>query len=388
MDLNSPISAALDFTPIGIFVLRADFKVCFWNACLEEWTGIQRGEIVDHAITDRFPHFAEPLYRQRLDGVFAGGPPVVFSSQLHRYVIPARSRDGTLRIQHTTVTALPSSDDDTSYALFAIQDMTDLSRQAQAYRRVRDQAVAEARERQRVEEAVRSHVAELEARNNDLDAFAHTVAHDLKSPLNRVLGYADLLTDFGPELTPTESRRYLHEISRAVGTMNNIIRELLLLAQVHKADVEREPLPMASLIDEARTRLNDVIDTSQAQIILPETWPLAIGYGPWIVEVWINYLSNALKYGGQPPRIELGADQPVRGQIRFWVRDNGLGLSAVDQARLFTPFTRLDQTRAQGHGLGLSIVRRIVEKLGGEVGVSSQPSRGSTFSFTLPAYCA
>jgi len=123
-------------------------------------------------------------------------------------------------------------------------------------------------------------------------------------------------------------------------------------------------------------------------------WPAALGYGPWIEEVWVNYLSNAIKYGGQPPRMELGADPlpnppPQAGEgkgggmVRFWVRDNGSGITPEDQSRLFAPFTRLDQIRAGGHGLGLSIVRRIVEKLGGQVGVESQVGSGSTFSFTL-----
>jgi signal transduction histidine kinase len=78
-----------------------------------------------------------------------------------------------------------------------------------------------------------------------------------------------------------------------------------------------------------------------------------MGYGPWVEEVWINYLSNAIKYGGQPPRVELGATAEADGVIRFWVRDNGLGLAPGDQVKLFTPFTRLDEVRAKGHGLGL-----------------------------------
>ena len=95
-------------------------------------------------------------------------------------------------------------------------------------------------------------------------------------------------------------------------------------------------------------------------------------------------MSNALKYGGQPPRVELGATEQEDGTVRFWVRDNGHGLTPEEQARLFTPFTRLDQVSAKGHGLGLSIVRRIVEKMGGQVGVESQVGQGSTFVFTLP----
>ena len=116
-----------------------------------------------------------------------------------------------------------------------------------------------------------------------------------------------------------------------------------------------------------------------------DSWPRALGHAAWVEEVWANYLSNAIKYGGQPPRVMLGAEPQQDGMVRYWVRDNGPGLAPEDQARLFTPFTRLDQVRVKGHGLGLSIVRRIVEKLGGQVGVESQLGQGSTFFFILPA---
>jgi signal transduction histidine kinase len=127
-----------------------------------------------------------------------------------------------------------------------------------------------------------------------------------------------------------------------------------------------------------------LIDEHQAEIILPESWPQAVGYSPWIEEVWANYLSNGIKYGGEPPRLELGATKQADGFVRFWVHDQGPGISVEDQTRLFTPFTQLEQVRATGHGLGLSIVRRIVEKLGGEVGMESEVGKGSTFHFTLP----
>jgi signal transduction histidine kinase len=110
-----------------------------------------------------------------------------------------------------------------------------------------------------------------------------------------------------------------------------------------------------------------------------------LGHGPWIEEVWVNYLSNAVLFGGEPPHVELGWTEEADGFVRFWVRDNGSGLTSTEQARLFTSFERLDRVRAKGHGLGLSIVRRIVERLGGAVGVKSQVGAGSTFSFTLPS---
>jgi signal transduction histidine kinase len=165
--------------------------------------------------------------------------------------------------------------------------------------------------------------------------------------------------------------------------MNNIIDELLLMAGLRKAEVELDHLDMASVVDEALGRLAYTIEERQAQIALPESWPLALGCGPWVEEVWGNYLSNALKYGGRPPRVELGGEEQADGMVRFWVRDNGPGLTPEEQERLFKSFERLDRMRAKGHGLGLSIVWRIVEKLGGEVGVESEVGRGSVFWFTL-----
>jgi signal transduction histidine kinase len=152
---------------------------------------------------------------------------------------------------------------------------------------------------------------------------------------------------------------------------------------------------MANIVANALERLDHMVGIHQADIIVPDAWPTALGYGPWIEEVWANYISNAIKYGGKPPRVELGADPPSvpplggeeqGGMVRFWVRDNGSGISWEAQSRLFTPFTRLDQVRVEGHGLGLSIVRRIVKKLGGYVGVESPgvPGEGSVFYFSLP----
>jgi signal transduction histidine kinase len=167
--------------------------------------------------------------------------------------------------------------------------------------------------------------------------------------------------------------------------MGNIIKELLLLAQVRKTEVRQEPLKMGEIVSESQQRLIHMIEEYNTEIVVPTDWPTAIGYGPWIEEVWVNYLSNAIKYGGQPPRLELGAHVQVDGMIRFWVRDNGAGLTPKEQAKLFTPFTRLDHMRVKGHGLGLSIVQQIMGKLGGQVSVESEgkPGRGSIFSFTL-----
>ncbi len=224
---------------------------------------------------------------------------------------------------------------------------------------------------------------------SELEAFSHTVAHDLKNPLAGIIGFAQLLAHHYPTMPEAEARDYLAEILAVSKKMNTIIDELLLLSSVRKLeDVPIKPLDMAAIVEEAQLRLFVLIDAARAEIHEPAAWPTALGYAPWIEEVWANYLSNAIKYGsraGEPPRVALGAEMQPDGMVRFWVQDHGPGIAPEDQARLFRQFTRLDAARAQGDGLGLSIVQRIVHKLKGTVGVESAPGQGSRFYFALPA---
>lgn len=231
----------------------------------------------------------------------------------------------------------------------------------------------------------RAIVKELQAQNEELNAFNHTVAHDLKNPLSILIGFAEVLAqDYGEgdDEVLAQGIKVILENGRR---MENIIRELLLLAEVRQLDeITIEPLDMAGIVVETRNRLSNLIAEYEAKIIVPAAWPTAVGHRPWVEEIWVNYLSNAIKYGGTPPKVELGAMVQSDGMIRFWVRDNGKGISKEDQHRIFVPFTKLQQVNTKGHGLGLSIVQRITSKLGGTVGVESDPGAGSLFWFTLP----
>lgn len=237
--------------------------------------------------------------------------------------------------------------------------------------------------RKRAEETLRQTTQALRRHNQELDAFAHTVAHNLKNPVSLCIGFVELLQEKAHRMTTDQIRHHLHKIRRHGYKMNEIIDELLLLSTVREMEVRIEALDMAKILDEVQERLAHLIEERRAQITIPELWPTVMGHGPWVEEVWVNYLSNALKFGGDPPRIELGARPQPDDQVRFWVRDDGPGLTAQEQSRLFIPFTKLGQV-TPGHGLGLSIVHRIVNKLEGDVGVESEPGQGCTFWFTLP----
>ncbi len=241
-----------------------------------------------------------------------------------------------------------------------------------------------------LERRVEERTAKLQAHNEELDAFAQTVAHNLQNPLASVIGFLSMLVRDYASMPPQELEEALNVTLRSARKVNSIIEELLLLSSVRKMEqVATAPLDTGRIVAAVQERLAGLIAQYEAEMVVPDptAWPRAWGYGPWVEEVWANYVSNAIKYGARPPRVALGADESQGGQVRFWVRDNGPGLTPDEQGRLFVPFTQLHQVRAKGHGLGLSIVRRIVEKLGGQVGVESPGGRGqgSLFFFSLPA---
>lgn len=245
---------------------------------------------------------------------------------------------------------------------------------------------------QELEERVQIRTAELEAANEalrisnaELDAFAHTVAHDLKGSLSIMSGFAELLNKKEIALSPAELTRAYSIIHNTSKKSINIVDELLLMAGVRKEDVILVPIDSGLILQQVQERLALMINEYKGQIEMPASWPSALGYEPWVEEIWVNFISNGLKYGGNPPQLTLGASPHPNGTICFWVKDNGPGISPQDQPRLFTEFTRLDKLRGDGQGLGLSIAKRIAEKLGGQVGVKSALGQGSTFYFTLKA---
>ena len=225
---------------------------------------------------------------------------------------------------------------------------------------------------------------ELARQNDELDAYAHTVAHDLKHPLTALLGQTSLLQSAVSALSEKQRSSLLLNIHSSAEKMNSIISALLLLASVRRSDaIKTEPLDMQNIAISAITTLADFARQHNANIRITEHWPKAVGFAPWVEQVWVNYISNAIKYGGEAPAIVIGATEQGKW-VKYWVKDSGPGIALEQQATLFAQFNRLDIKKVDGHGLGLSIVARIVVRLGGEVGYQAPADGGSLFWFTLP----
>lgn len=190
--------------------------------------------------------------------------------------------------------------------------------------------------------------------------------------------------EFGPKHRTDEN---VVTLTESVNRMRSIIDSLLLFAQVGHAEIEIDPIKMRDLAEQVKRSLKHEIEAKSATVTVEgDDWPTALGHEPWVEQVSSNYLSNALKYGGMPPKIVLRWSMGSHGDPEFWAQDNGPGLTEAQCDKVFREFERLDGAKSQeGHGLGLSIVRRIVEKLNGKVGLESVPGQGSRFYFTLKA---
>ena len=225
----------------------------------------------------------------------------------------------------------------------------------------------------------------LEAQNRELDAYARSVAHDLKNPITVLIGMSTVLNSSTIQLTPDQRKNSIAAVHKTATKMSSIIDALLLLASVRKmGDVKVSVLDMKKIASEACERLADLAKRNDVTLSFVGDWIEVIGHDQWIEEVWMNYLSNAMKYGGVPPIIELGAQKINEQCVKFWVADHGAGIPLARRSELFVEFSRLDPHVSEGHGLGLSIVQRIIHRLNGEVGYEDVDGGGSRFWFSLP----
>jgi PAS domain S-box-containing protein len=220
----------------------------------------------------------------------------------------------------------------------------------------------------------------------ELDAFAHTVAHDLKNSLGSIYSSSQVIMDSIDD----ENKEFIRELSKLINDSAErtirITNEMLKMATAGHQEIDVVPFGMQAVFNRALEQVANLTNQFDASITVPDEWHNSLGYAPWVEEVWSNYLSNAIKYGGTPPQIQVGCERK-QNKVKYWIKDNGDGILQQHHHKLFKKHTRLEPDKAFGYGLGLSIVKRIVEKLGGTVGLEStgKPGEGALFYFELPA---
>jgi PAS domain S-box-containing protein len=226
----------------------------------------------------------------------------------------------------------------------------------------------------------------LEAKNSELEAFVYTVSHDLRAPLVSMAGFARLLDEECGDKINEDGREYLQRIHNNITSMSALLTDLLELSRIGRVEEHKEDVAVSDVIEKVIEEHAILLEEAGAQVDITGNLPTVHGSRTRLAQVFSNFVTNALKFSreGVAPRIEVGCEQ-VDGAFRFHVKDNGIGIKESDISKVFTIFSRLRQKDVEGSGIGLAIVKRVIEDHGGQVGVESTPGEGSTFWFTLPA---
>lgn len=224
----------------------------------------------------------------------------------------------------------------------------------------------------------------LRQANQDLEAFSRTVSHDLKTPLNGVIGLTDLLLSDEDYNLKTETKDILEIINESSWSMSNLIHDLLQFSQSGKVEIQQEPVNLTQIATEV---MGNILQSDKSRKVNVTIAPdLNAKADPKMIRVVLdNLFSNAFKYSGlkEDAEIKFGK-KDYYGHDLFYVNDNGAGFDMNMSEKLFQPFERLHTTEEfKGTGIGLSAVHRIIERHGGQIWAESEIGKGATFFFTL-----
>jgi light-regulated signal transduction histidine kinase (bacteriophytochrome) len=236
-----------------------------------------------------------------------------------------------------------------------------------------------------LEQRVVERTAQLKAANKELEAFSYSISHDLRAPLLRISGFADILRSEAAAKLDEKDLKYLQTIIDGTQQMSNLIDALLDFSRMGRGELRRETVDMAQLVEEAQRELRR---ETEGRDIEWRVAPLPATHGDPILlrQVVINLLSNALKFtrSRRPAKIEIGA-KIEGGETVYFIRDNGVGFDMAYAGKLFGVFQRLHPARDfEGTGIGLANVQRILHRHGGRVWAEGTVNKGAAFYFSLP----
>ncbi len=237
---------------------------------------------------------------------------------------------------------------------------------------------------EKLEQMVADRTASLREAVEQMEEFSYSVSHDLRAPLRAINSYAGvLLEDYGAKLDDT-ARSYLGKIQRSSDRMNRLTQDVLTYSRVARSEVHLEPIALEQMVREIVNQYSHLQPPS-ADIEIASPLLDVLGHETTLGQCIANLLTNAVKFvaPGVKPRVKISTERRAR-KVRVWFRDNGIGITPEQHERIFRMFERLHpEGKYEGTGIGLTIVRKAVEKMGGAVGVESDGQNGSSFWIEL-----
>jgi PAS domain S-box-containing protein len=365
----------VDAAAEGVWVLSPDSQTLFVNERMAQILGCRREDMIGRPAAE-FMLPEDATDHERHLATRREGKPEYYERRFRR-------SDGTL--VWTSLSAAPILDDDGQYVgTFAM--ITDISERKRAEEEIC--RLNQDLERRVIERTAQYEAANksLEAANKELEAFSYSVSHDLRAPLRAIDGFAHILADeYGDKLDET-ALRHLHVIRRNVGRMADLIDDLLAFSRMSRAEMTLIPVNMESLVREAFEDVRSAVPERNIELRLGPM-PPARGDRAMIRQVLVNLLSNAVKFTASRPIavIEVEGGTVEDGQNAYRVKDNGVGFDMRFADKLFAVFERLHGAgEFEGTGIGLAIVKRVINRHGGKVWGEGKVDEGACMHFTLP----
>jgi signal transduction histidine kinase len=246
-----------------------------------------------------------------------------------------------------------------------------------------------------LEQTVEQRTAQLTETVQELEAFSYSIAHDMRAPLRSMIGYSEAVCEDCSALDQ-ETRHYLERIKASAHRLDRLTLDILSYSRVARAALPLEPVDIGRIVADIADSYPQ-ISAVREQIQVKGVLPPVVGNAAGLTQVLSNLIGNAIKFvaPGEAPSVRIwaepltdAADYPPReeGWVRFWIEDRGIGIDPHAIPNLFQMFHRVDiEKRYEGTGIGLAIARKAIERMGGRIGVESQPGQGSRFWFVLPA---
>jgi PAS domain S-box-containing protein len=383
LDAQRHLAALVESADDAILTKSLDGIVRTWNRGAEHLLGHKAADIIGQSVARLIPEECQDEESTILEQLKEG---------LRVAPLETRRRRSDGSYVEVSLTVSPIFDTDGT-VVGASKIMRDITEQKRSVGRLaeRTAALAEAN-------------AVLAQKNEEIEAFVYIVSHDLRAPLVNLQGFASELVRScdalekivgGAALPPADAKGIqdilreeipaaLRFISASTNKFERLIDALLLLSRTGRQELNFEPVDVRAIIDGTLLSLRQSIQRANAEVSV-DTLPSAVGDVTGIGQVFANLISNALKYvhAGRPAQIRIGG-QIENGMAHYWVSDNGAGIAESSQGRLFQVFQRFHPHLASGEGMGLAIVKRVVERHSGRVWAESEQGVGTTFHVHLP----
>jgi len=241
------------------------------------------------------------------------------------------------------------------------------------------------RAKEELERTVAERTKQLQQVVEQLESFAYSIAHDMRAPLRSMHQYAMMVTQDFPGQIPADAQLYLQKIASAAEKLDTLVREVLVYTRVSQGEMVLSPTDLDRVLSEVLVVLPEV-NSSQVELKIHRPLHTVKGNETALIQVFSNLLSNAVKFmpPERKPKIEIWTEAKGEDSVRIYIKDNGIGVPSQDREKIFQMFERLEPSaKYEGSGIGLSIVRRAIERMSGKIGVETSDNPGTTFWIEL-----